>query len=450
MDVLRSRAEAAGVAILDRISIVDLLTSDGRSPTCGVVVGAVGFHVRDGTFAVIRAKQVVLATGLLAIKGFHPVDNDTGDGFAMAYRVGASFLDAEFAAGGTFEFVWGRYFMGGFNLAIGHGARLVNGLGERFMERYDPDRLERTEINRVVAAFIRELRAGRGPVSLDLTGVSDAFWDAVQRAKAGRRSVLVSGPIPDPRQHWVPIEPAWTLWNGGKGGVHTDLWCRTNVPGLFAAGAVARNSAVGRHGSAGTPTAHAMVTGVRSGAIAAEQAAAMPLPDIDEEQVRSLMRRTFDPLDRVAGGSADPMHEAIQHLLGSTIDVMVQSDTSIRRSLAQVAELRTAWTGSRVRDHHELVKYHEATNLLDSLEFVYRAMLDRTESRETFYREDYPMTDDLEWLCWHTARLTDAGVVFTRDEIPFSRYRYRPPSPQRTLSPIAAILQGQYEPVAGA
>ena len=88
MKVLRAQCEAAGVQILDRVFIDELLTSDGEYPTRGAVCGALGFHARDGRPFVLRAKQTIVATGPLSMKGTHIVDNDTGDGFSLAYRAG--------------------------------------------------------------------------------------------------------------------------------------------------------------------------------------------------------------------------------------------------------------------------------------------------------------------------------------------------------------------------
>jgi len=446
MEALRERADAAGARIMDKVEIVELLTSDGLYPTKGRVVGAIGFDVRTGTPYVIRAKRVILATGPLAIKGFHPVDNDTGDGFAMGYRVGGRFVDMEFATGGTFSFVWAGYRFSNYNIAVGHGARLINAAGERFMERYDPVRYERSELNRVVAAFLKEIMDGRGPVYLDLTHVDDDYWTALDRALAGRPSILKSGRIPDPRLHPLPIEPGWSFWNGGKGGLQLDLTCHTSVPGLMAAGGVARNAGVGRHGSAGTPTAWAMVSGARAGVAAAEDALTEDEPELPDGLVDDLLRRMLRPLRDGDLMSMDKLHGEVCDIMGSQMELMCQNEGRIREALVRTRALRDRLDGLRVADVHELVKFHEAKNTLDSFELIYSCMDDRKESRESFYREDYPYTDDGGWLCWHTATRVEDGISFDKQEIPFWRYRFRPPRLATYLSPIAAIMRGEYDP----
>jgi succinate dehydrogenase/fumarate reductase flavoprotein subunit len=448
MEALRRAAIAAGTKIVDKVEITELLTSDGNYPTSGRVIGAIGFSPLDGTLHVFRAKSVILATGPLSMKGFHPIDNNTGDGFAMGYRVGGRYINMEFAAGGTFTFVWRGYHMGNFNIAVGHGAKLINAAGERFMERYDPVRFERSELNRVVAAFLKELIDGRGPVALDLRGVDDSYWTALDRARGGRPTILQSDYIPDPASHPVIIEPGWSFWNGGRGGLVNDLECRTNLPGLFAVGGVACNAGVGRHGSAGTPTAHCMVSGARAGIAAAGDAPDLDLPEIPDGLIERLREQIFSPLSRPVRLSADQLHGRLNDIMGSPLELMVQNAERIENCRARTAQLRADLTELGAADLHELVKFHEAKNLADSFELMYACMADRTESRESFYREDYPYTDDREWLSWHMATGTPDGIVFEKVPIPFDRYRYKPAELTVKMSPIGAIMRGEYDPAA--
>jgi succinate dehydrogenase / fumarate reductase flavoprotein subunit len=446
MEILRERAVAAGARILDKISIVELLTSDLEYPTEKSVSGAVGIDVVTGECHVIHAKSVVLATGPMTLKGYKPIDNDTGDGYGMSFRAGGLFVDMEFSQGGTFEFVWRNFRFNNFNIALANGATLINVNGERFMERYDPVRRERSELNRVVAASYLELLDGRGPIFLDLRACDDHFWEAAANARSGRGSALFSDLIPDPRRNPVPIEATWSIGGGGKGGLVIDLDCRTNIPGLLAAGAVARNAAVGRHQSAGTPTAFAMVSGHHAGIVAAADAAQIEHATVDSERLDALCRSIMTPLDAEVEDSTNKVYREVVAAVGSPLDFMVQSDHSIKRVLSTLERLRLGLPTVSANSPHNLVKYHEIRNMLDSLELIYASMLDRTESRESFYREDYPMTDDVNWLCWHTARKLPSGLAFHKQAIPFDRYDLKPEAIVRTLSPLAAMFQHGYDP----
>jgi succinate dehydrogenase/fumarate reductase flavoprotein subunit len=99
----------------------------------------------------------------------------------------------------------------------------------------------------------------------------------------------------------------------------------------------------------------------------------------------------------------------------------------------------------RADDLHDLVKLHEARNAATCAGAVYRSALDRTESREQFFREDYPMTDP-SWFCWHGATLNrDGSTTFDRRDFPTEGARFAPPAPEpASLGPIGAIIRGEH------
>lgn len=444
MEALRERAIAAGAKIVDKLMVVELLTSDLSYPTKGRVCGAIAIDRLSGECHVIHAKVVVMATGLMTMKGYRPIDNDTGDGWGMSFRVGAKLTDMEFSGGGTFEVLDKRYRLLNFNVALTNGVRLINAAGERFIERYDPVRVERTEQGRLIAASLVELLEGRGPIYLDFTK-ADTYWEALEKVVGDRPAAILTDLVPDPRKVPIPAEATWSMWNGGKGGLILDLECRTNVPGLLAAGGVSRNAPVGRHGSAGTPTAWAMNTGHRSGEVAAADAATGEHVEVDLDRLTELCERMYSALDPNGTNTVDEYYREVFNIIGSPMDLMVLNEDSITRAIEAFRDLRERSSQARVTDIHNLIKFHELRTAIDIYELVYSMMLDRTESRESFYREDYPYTDDEEWLCWHTAIFTGDGVEFAKEQIPFERYEHQPPPPERRLSSIAAVFKGVYE-----
>ncbi len=447
MQILRREALARGVAILDRVFIEELLTSDGEYPTKGAVVGAVGFHVRDGRPFVFRAKQTIVATGPLSMKGTHIVDNDTGDGFALAWRAGARIVDLEFGFGGTFSFLMKDHSIGGYNVALAHGAKLVNARGERFMAKYDPVRFERSELNRVVAAFVKEIIDGRGPVFLDLRGCDESYFSGVSQVRTALDSrVLLSGKTPDPRRFPLPIEPTWGLWNGTRSGVDNDREGRSNIPGLLSAGSCSKNYATGTHGSAGVPTAFCMNTGHRTGETAAREAAAMDAPRVSLDRATEIVERMFAPLRRNAGGGVDRIHDALSMLETDVVETIVLNKARLEGFLGATRRALDDIATAKPPDLHDLVKLHEARNLAQACELVYASALDRTESREQFYREDFPLTDDDEWFVWHgVTRGADGAMTFDRTRIPLENAILKPPRREKHPSAIAAIMQGNYD-----
>jgi len=439
---------ARGVRIVDRCCVTELITSDGAYPTGGAVAGAFGFDVKTGRCMAFRAKRTIVATGQLSMKGVHHVDNDTGDGVAMAARAGARLLDLEFSFGGTFSVLMKRYNLGSYNVAIAHGARLINRLGQRFMERYDPVRFERSELSRVVAAFVKEVVDGNGPVCLDLRHCDESYWtDLRGMSMASGGTVLLSDRIADPRVHPIPIEPTWGLWSGGRGGVEIDIHCRTTLPGLYAAGATAKNPATGTHASAGAPTAFAMNSGYYAGEHAAREARQSALPAIPAATLEQLAHRAVGPLAHAgAGPGADALHDRLGMLGGSIVESMDLHQAKLERLIGRSLELHADALGAGAANVHQLIKVHEARNIAENCLMLYRCALDRTESREQFYRSDHPETDDENWFCLHGISRTPAGERLERIPIRIDRFALqRRPKPRRP-SPIAAIFAGTYDP----
>lgn len=165
MDVMKQKVLDSGVELIPRVMMVDLLTSDGRYPTKGKVIGAVGFHARDGDFVVCRAKAVVVTTGVMDSKlRILYINNLTGDGPAMGYRAGTELLGMEFCTVSKITRYEGKYYGGGSSLLQGFGAKFINSLGEEFIGKYDPDLKSRSRISYLTQSFAKEHFEGRGPV----------------------------------------------------------------------------------------------------------------------------------------------------------------------------------------------------------------------------------------------------------------------------------------------
>ncbi len=448
MEELRRQATIRGVRIIDRVCVTELITSDGAYPTSGEVVGAFGFDIKTGGCMALRAKRTILATGQISMKGVHHVDNDTGDGVAMALRAGARLTDLEFSFGGTFSILMKRYNLGSYNVAVAHGARLINRHGQRFMEKYDPVRHERSELSRVVAAFTKEILDGRGPVYIDLRHCGDSYWSDLRgMSMTSGSTVLLSDKVPDPRLHPLPIEPTWGLWSGGRGGIDIDLQCRSTLNGLLAAGATAKNPATGTHASAGVPTAFAMNSGYYAGETAALEARQAELPTIADDILQQLGDQALAALGRSqrTASNADGLHDELAMLGGCIAESMELNQSKIEALIERTNKLRLAAESAHADDIHELIKVHEARNISENAHAIYLAALNRTESREQFYRSDYPHTNDDEWFCLHGLTRTKQGMKFERIRIPLEQFPLNQ-RPRRRLdaSPIAAIFAGNY------
>jgi fumarate reductase (CoM/CoB) subunit A len=264
MVTLMDRLASSAVRIFHEVTIVSLLTDGGR------VIGAAGLD-REGELIAFLADATVLATG----GGTRVYDistnsnSGTGDGYAIGYRAGAELIDMEqiqFHPTGA-VYPWdarGRLVT---EAVRGEGGILKNALGERFMERYDPQRMElstRDVVSRAAATEIREGRGTRnGGVWLDISHLPAV--EIEQRLPTMLEQFLRFGV--DIRTQ--PMEVAPTAHHI-MGGLRIDTECRTSLPGLFACGEVSG----GVHGAnrlGGNALAETQVFGRRAGLSAGKE-----------------------------------------------------------------------------------------------------------------------------------------------------------------------------------
>ena len=262
MMTLLDRLDATDTQIYQEFSVVDLVEDEG-----GAVAGAVALD-RDGDALLFRADATVLATGG-GTQAYDISTNSaagTGDGFAMAYRAGAELIDMEMVqfhpTGAVYPYdARGRLVT---EAVRGEGGILLNARRERFMQRYDPERMELSTRDVVARAIATEVLEGRGTshggVYLDVTHLSAERIEA--RLPVMLEQFLAYGV--DIRRE--PMEVAPTAHHI-MGGLRITPECRTTIPGLFACGEVTG----GVHGAnrlGGNALADTQVFGKRAGEFA--------------------------------------------------------------------------------------------------------------------------------------------------------------------------------------
>jgi succinate dehydrogenase / fumarate reductase flavoprotein subunit len=392
---LQDRGVQMGFHVYMECAITRLLKDGDR------VCGAVGYWREQGRFVVFKAKSVVLATGGIG-KAWRITSNSweyTGDGMALAYDAGAELLDMEFVQFHPTGMVWPPGVQGILvtEAVRGEGGVLKNRLGERFMERYDPDKMELSTRDVVARAIYTEVREGRG------TEHGGAFLDISQKpAEYVKRKLpsmyhqfleladvdITKGPMEvGPTCHYM------------MGGVRVDAeTAQTTVPGLYAAGEVA----AGLHGAnrlGGNSLSDLLVFGRRAGLAAAENAARVPAPEPRPEEIEDAVREMLAFFERPEGESPYAIHrdlaEAMQNLVG-----IFRNAEDLEKGLEKIRDLSER--ASRVRVEGSRLfnpGWHLARDLRSMLtvtEAVARSALVRTESRGAHSRTDYPKTDP-EW-----------------------------------------------------
>lgn len=250
----------------------------------GICVGAVARDIRSGRMQTFTAKNVILASGG-AGQCYKPTTNAlicTGDGIAQAYRAGAPLMDME-----MIQYHPTTLAENGFLItegARGEGAHLLNSEGERFMEKYAPNKMELASRDVVSRAEQTEINEGRGVgeggagIWLDITVVPrkrtlEALREIVNIGKDFAGTDITREPILiQPGQHYI------------MGGVKTDINGATPIPGLYAAGEVACVSVHGGNRLGANSLLDTLIFGRRSGVHAAERAKGMSMPKASESQ----------------------------------------------------------------------------------------------------------------------------------------------------------------------
>jgi len=296
---------------LEECRAVELLR-DGA----GRAAGALVLDIRTGRFIAVAARVTLLATGggptmyrVIACSA-----DKAADGIALAYRAGLSLRDMEMVQFHPTGLVIPGSLMTGALLEEGlrgAGGHLKNGLGERFMERYDPERMERSTRDLVARAAFLEVAEGRGSpnggVWIDVSHlgaevVEKNFRGMVKRCRDFGRD-LARGPVEvGPTTHFM------------MGGVVIDTACRTAIEGLFAAG----EDTGGVHGAnrlGGNGVAESTVFGGIAGDVMAEAAAARPLPRITSASLEATARRLTAPLGRAATGDLYDLQRGLREVM---------------------------------------------------------------------------------------------------------------------------------------
>jgi succinate dehydrogenase / fumarate reductase flavoprotein subunit len=390
------------VRFFNEFYVLDLLLMDGR------VGGVVAYELATGELHVFRTKAVLFATGGYG-KIFKVTSNAhtlTGDGMSVCYRRGIPLEDMEF-----FQFhPTGIYKMGILisEAVRGEGGILLNGEGERFMERYAPTIQDLAPRDLISRAIYQEIKEGRGVdgkdyVHLDVRHLDpEVIEKKLPDVTEFARIYLGVEPTREP----IPIQPTAHY---GMGGIPTDLEGRVVtgeseevVPGLYAAGECACVSVHGANRLGTNSLLDIVVFGRRGGQDMARHATEADLPELPVEPERDAAQQLGRLLGSTGGASIADIREELQEQMFDLAGV-VRVEEGLRKMQELLGGLRERYGRAVVQDkgrvyNTDLMEAWELGAVLDCADTLVAAALARDESRGGHHREDHPLRDDDHWL----------------------------------------------------
>jgi succinate dehydrogenase/fumarate reductase flavoprotein subunit len=400
----------------------------------GGAAGALVLDARAGRLLALRARATLLAMGggPTMYKVIACSADKAADGIALAYRAGLPLRDMEMIQFHPTGLVIPGSLMTGALLEEGlrgAGGYLRNGLGERFMARYDAARMERSTRDLVARASFLEVAEGRGTpnggVWIDVSHLGAAvvermFRGMVRRCRDFGRD-LARGPVEVfPTAHFM------------MGGVVIDVECRTEIDGLLAAG----EDTGGVHGAnrlGGNGVAESTVFGGIAGDRLAELAPERPWPRLSAAALEAAARPFTAPCGR---GSAAELY-ALQDRLRETMwdhAGLVRDGDGLRTALGVLDELAARLPAIGVPGPAALnTAWQDWLNLDNQLlvaRLIVRSALERRESRGAHFRRDFPAPASAPPATVRVRRRGDATEVWTE---PVAFTRARPPA---TAAPV--------------
>ncbi len=398
LELIRTMQEkvlATDAKVYMETTVTKLFKKDGR------VVGALAYTRESGKFVQFKTKAVVMATGGWG-RIFKVTSNSwegTGDGVVLAYDAGAELVDMEMVQFHPTGMVWPPGVRG---LLVtegvrGEGGLLRNSEGKRYMEKYDPEKMELSTRDVVARANYTEVQEGRGSehggVFLDITHLG---YDGIMKKLPTMHEQFLK--LADIDISKEPMEVFPTV-HYTMGGIKVDSeTCATNVTGLFAAG----ECAGGLHGAnrlGGNSLSDLLVFGRRAGeGASAYVTESTHSAEVEENEILTEIGRVLEPLEKKEGDESPYlMQQELQEAMMEHANLMRTGD-SLEEGLGKILALKDRLPNVKVVGTRLFNPgWHTAQDiryLIQISEIILRTAILRTERRGAQWRLDFDGPDD--------------------------------------------------------
>jgi len=379
-------------------------------------VGLSGIHAATGDLVTLQGKALLIASGGAGtLFGFTTYSQTvTGDGLAMAYRAGLPLEDMEFVQFHPTGLIPSGILMT--EGCRGEGGYLRNADGERFLERYAPEKMElgpRDVISRAETTEILEGRGFKGPDGLDYLhlDLTHLGADLINSRLPLIREVCMKFVGIDPIDEPIPIRP---VAHYSMGGIETDIDGATRCPAIWVAGEAACVSLHGANRLGSNSTAECLVWGGITGGEIVDRLGELPAPPaITSDQLAASEGHVAELLDRKGDQNLYRLRQELRSSMDRYVGVY-RTGEGLTKALETIREIQDRSTRAPVADKSRVYNsnlFHalELENLLDLAEVMVVGALAREESRGAHSRTDFVARDDDKWLRHTLAWRTDSG-----------------------------------------
>lgn len=389
MQGLLAEIERLRVPYLEYHYVTKLFKQDNK------VIGAFLIDRNMGTYKVVQAKATIVATGgggnMYQVNTNAP--SNTGEGYAWALDVGAELVDMEMIQFHPTGMAYPPEKRGTLvtEKVRGNGGILKNKLGERFMVRYQPERLELAGRDEVTRAIYQEIQEGRGTehraVYLDIRHWEEGKAERlVPDVFAAHMEVGI-----DIRKQMMEISPSM---HHMMGGYVINEWGETNVDGLYAVGEVT-TSVHGANRLGGNSLAEGQVFGRRAGLHSAEYVKSCQTAQIVQSAVDAEVDRMEALLHKVVGVRATNILSKVKAVMWNNVGIIRDAE-KLRIAQKAIKQLQDEAQLLYAEDIAEQQACLEVQDMLRTAEIIILAALERKESRGAHYRSDYSQLNQ-EW-----------------------------------------------------